>query len=136
MKKNFKSLIASILAVAMVFTLAACGTPGTPGQSGPSGTPGKSGNEPAPAFVYVSSFREIDNAQGQGIGAACFTDKGFYTTPSEIVGQREPAEGEVAEYEGLGPKIRSVAVKLYCKYRIFLRNKDCGVTILWKNVSI
>ena len=100
MKKSLKSLIASVLAVAMIFALAACGTSGTPGQSGPSGTPGKSGNEPAPAFVYVSSFREIDNAQGQGIGAACFTDKGFYTTPSEIVGQREPAEGEVAEYEG------------------------------------
>ena len=100
MKKSLKSLIASVLAVAMIFALAACGTSGTPGQSGLSGTPGKSGNEPAPAFVYVSSFREIDNAQGQGIGAACFTDKGFYTTPSEIVGQREPAEGEVAEYEG------------------------------------
>ena len=100
MKKSLKSLIASVLAMAMIFALAACGTSGTPGQSGLSGTPGKSGNEPAPAFVYVSSFREIDNAQGQGIGAACFTDKGFYTTPSEIVGQREPAEGEVAEYEG------------------------------------
>ena len=100
MKKNFKSLIASILAVAMVFTLAACGKPGTSGQSGANGTSGKNGNEAAPAFVYVSSFREVDNAQKQGIGAACFTDKGFYTTPSELVGQREPEEGEVEEYEG------------------------------------
>ena len=63
MKKSLKSLIASVLAVAMIFALAACGTPGTPGQSGPSGTPGKSGNEPAPAFVYVSSFREVENTQ-------------------------------------------------------------------------
>ncbi|MBQ3481102.1 MAG: extracellular solute-binding protein [Oscillospiraceae bacterium] len=112
MKKNFRSLIASVLAVAMLFTLAACGAPG--GQSGSSGTPGgqsassgspapsgnKSGRDGSPEFVYVSSFREVKNEDNQGIGAACFTDRGFYTTPSEVVGQREPEEGEVPEYEG------------------------------------
>ena len=75
MKKNFRSLIASILAVAMIFALTACGQSGTYGQNGMPGATGKSGNEPAPAFVYVSSFREVDNAQKQGLGAACFTDK-------------------------------------------------------------
>lgn len=94
MKKNLRSLIASVLAVAMIFALAACGKSG-----GQSGKPGQSG-EAAPAFTYVSSFREVKNEDNKPIGAACFTDTGFYTTPSEVVGQREPEEGEEKEYEG------------------------------------
>ena len=94
MKKNLRSLIASVLAVAMIFALAACGKSG-----GQSGKPGQSG-EAAPAFTYVSSFREVKNEDNKPIAAACFTDTGFYTTPSEVVGQREPEEGEEKEYEG------------------------------------
>ena len=94
MKKNLRSLIASVLAVAMIFALAACGKSG-----GQSGKPGQSG-EAAPAFTYVSSFREVKNEDNKPIGVACFTDTGFYTTPSEVVGQREPEEGEEKEYEG------------------------------------
>ena len=100
MKKNHRSLIASILALAMIFSLAACGQGNQSGQSGQSGSSGKSGNEPAPQFVYVSSFREVKNEDNSALGAACFTDKGFYTTPSEVIGRREPEEGEVEEYEG------------------------------------
>ena len=102
MKKNFKSLIASIVAVVMIFSLAACGKSG--GQSGTPGSSGKSGSKPgkdsAPEFVYVSSFREVGSVENQAVGAACFTDTGFYTTPSEVVGQREPYEGEEEMYEG------------------------------------
>ena len=93
MKKNFKSLIASILAVTMIFALAACGTPG----GSPSGNPG---SETAPDFVYVSSFQEVKNEDNQAIGASCFTPEGFYTTPSEVVGRREPNEGETEQWEG------------------------------------
>ena len=102
MKKNCKSLIASVLAVAMIFALAACGSPaGTPsGSPAAPGKPGKTGSESTPAFVYVSSFREVKNENNRGIGTTCFTDKGFYTTPSEIVGHREHEEGAVEEYEG------------------------------------
>ena len=96
MKKNYRSLIASVLAVAMVFSLAACGTPG--GQSGKPGP--QSGSDAAPEFAYVPSFREVKNGNNQPLGAACFTERGFYTTPSEVVGRREPEEGEVEEYEG------------------------------------
>ena len=98
MKNNLKSLIASILAVAMILSLAACGAPG--GETGKPGRPGSSGSDETPAFVYVSSFREVQNENNQPIGAACFTDTGFYTTPSEVVGQREPREGEEVEGEG------------------------------------
>ncbi|MBR0207723.1 MAG: extracellular solute-binding protein [Oscillospiraceae bacterium] len=94
MKKNWKSLIASVLAVAMIFTLAACGKSG--GRNGKSGQSG----DTAPAFAYVSSFREVKNRDNQAVGAACFTDSGFYTTPSEVVGRREPRDGEEEEYEG------------------------------------
>ena len=91
MKKNCKSLIASVLAVAMIFALAACGSPaGTPsGSPAAPGKPGKTGSESTPAFVYVSSFREVKNENNRGIGTTCFTDKGLYTTPSEIVGHRD-----------------------------------------------
>ena len=59
MKKKFQSLIASVLAVMMIFSLAACGK--TESGSGANGTPsgGKTGGKTGdtPAFVYVSSFR-------------------------------------------------------------------------------
>ena len=85
MNNKLKSLIASVLAVVMIFALAACGKSGE--VSGKGGS--KTGRENAPDFVYVSSFREIDN-DNSALGAACFTDRGFYSTPSEIVGRREP----------------------------------------------
>ena len=102
MKKSFRSLIASVLAVMMLLSLAACGG-GKSGGSTPSGggTPssgGKSGE--TPSFVYVSSFREVPSEKNQALGAMCFTDEGFYTSSSDVVGQREPKEGEVQEYEG------------------------------------
>ncbi len=106
MKNTYRSLIASVLAVAMIFTLAACGKAG---QSGTPGGSGKSG-EASPAFVYVSSFREVKNEDNSPVGAACFTETGFYTTPSEVVGRREPAEGETEDYEG---QFDILAEKLY-----------------------
>ena len=94
MKKKYSSLFASVLAVAMLFTLAACGAPGSQG-----GTPSSQGDA-VPEFVYVPSFREVKNEDNQAIGAACFTDEGFYTTPSELVGRRAPRAGEDEEYPG------------------------------------
>ena len=102
MNNKFKSLIASVLAVMMILSLAACGT-GTDSSAGNgSSTPAQSGSKTAetPAFTYVASFKEVPNEDGQSIGALSFTDKGFYTTSSDVVGQREPEEGEVQEWEG------------------------------------
>ena len=102
MKKNFQSLIASVLAVMMIFSLAACGK--TESGSGANGTPsgGKTGGmtSDTPAFVYVSSFREIPSEDNESLGALCFTADGFFTSTSDVVGQREPEEGEVQQYEG------------------------------------
>ncbi|MBR0040642.1 MAG: extracellular solute-binding protein [Oscillospiraceae bacterium] len=97
MKKNLKSLIASVLALMMIFSLAACGkTDNSGGSVTPSG--GKAGE--TPAFTYVSSFREVPNEENEALGAICFTSDGFYTSSSDVVGQREPREGEVQEWEG------------------------------------
>ena len=97
MNKKLKSFVASLLAVMMLVSLAACGGGGDkPGGSAPGKT---GGNESAPAFVYVSSFREIPN-DNKSIGVACFTGDGFYTTSSDVIGRREPEEGETELYEG------------------------------------
>ena len=100
MKNKYRSLIASVLAVAMVFALAACGAGGSQSGTGAPSAGGKSGSESAPLFVYVPSFREVKNDDNKALGAACFTADGFYTTPSEVVGRREGTEGEAEEYEG------------------------------------
>ena len=92
MNNKHRSLIASVLAVAMLLSLAACGGGGqTPSQGG-TGTGGKSGKDSVPEFVYVSSFEQIEN-NNTSIGVGCFTDTGFYTTGSDIVGQEESEDG-------------------------------------------
>lgn len=102
MKRNWKSLIASVLAMVMIFSLAACGQGGgeSGGPSGSGKSGGKGGKESTPEFVYVSSFREIANEDNESMGTLCFTDSGFYTTSSDVVGQREPEEGEEQLWEG------------------------------------
>ena len=97
MKKNFKMLLASVLALAMLFSLAACGKGG---EGGGASRPGASGKDGTPEFVYVSSFKTVENEKNQPISALLFTDAGFYTTTSDVVGRREPKEGEVEEVEG------------------------------------
>ena len=99
MKKTTKQLFASILLVAMLFSLAACGRSGQSSQSG-AAKPSQSGKVETPAFTYVSSFREIKNDKNEALGVIGFTDKGFYTTTSDVVGRREPEEGETEEWEG------------------------------------
>ena len=107
MKKNMRSLIASVLALVMIFSLAACGQgsdtqsgTGNPSGSGKSGSGKSGGKDSTPGFVYVSSFREIEDNENKPIGALGFTETGFYTTSSDVVGQREPEEGEEPMYEG------------------------------------
>ena len=100
MKKIFRALIASVLAVMMVFSLAACGAKESNDGSAKPGNTGKTGGkETTPEFVYVSSFEKANN-NNRPMGAACFTETGFYATSSDVVGQREPREGEVEEWEG------------------------------------
>ena len=103
MKKTFRALVASVLAVMMILSLAACGgkdTSNTPGGNAKGGASGKTGGKDGtPTFVYVSSFEKIAN-DNKPLGVTAFTDSGFYATSSDVVGQREPEEGEVQEWEG------------------------------------
>ena len=107
MKNTLRALVASVLAVMMIFSLAACsgkdtsGGTGAPAASGTGGKPGgkTGGKDSVPAFVYVSSFETIAN-DNKPLGVTSFTDEGFYATSSDVVGQREPEEGEIQEWEG------------------------------------
>ena len=90
---KMKKLFALLLAAAMLLSLAACGK----GSDKPEATP-------TPEFVYASEFKTL--SQGNGMDPASdfsarFIDEtGFIGTMYEVVGQREPYEGEVAEYDG------------------------------------
>ncbi len=92
MNKNLRMLLASVLALAMLLSLAACGDGGS--------KPGSAGKESTPAFVYTSSFREVEKDSADPMSALLFTDDGFYTTTSDVVGRREPKPGEKEDWEG------------------------------------
>ena len=102
MNKSFRSLVSSVLALMMIFSLTACGDGNNPsgGGSNPSGGSSKPGKENVSDFVYVSSFEEYMNDDGYALIPVCFTDTGFYTTGSDVIGQRELEEGETLSYEG------------------------------------
>ena len=91
MKKKFTTLVALLLCFAMALSLAACGKV----ENGDSNTQ----PEETPEFVYTSSFKTLSHGQ-DSIYPICYTDEGFYLIKNEVVGQREPEEGEVAAYEG------------------------------------
>ena len=101
MNRTIKMIFASALIFAMLFSLAACGQSAEQsGGTGKPGKPGTSGKADTPAFVYVPSFREVENEKNEAVGVLAFTDTGFYTSSSDIVGRREPKEGETEEWEG------------------------------------
>ena len=61
MNNRFKAFVASVLAVMMIFTLAACGGSGDGGNAqGEGGT--KPGSQSIGDYAYVSSFKEFDKA--------------------------------------------------------------------------
>ena len=91
---NLKKLFALLLAAAMVFSLAACGKEG--GEENPAETP-------TPELVYASEFTTFSGtySREEANFDVAYTDAdGFIGTVSEKVGEREPEEGEVKEYDG------------------------------------
>ena len=101
MNRTIKMMLASVLVFAMIFSLAACGKAGEQGGgTSKPGKPGSSGKAETPAFVYVSGFQSAEGENNDPINVLAFTDTGFYTTASDVVGRREPKEGEVEEWEG------------------------------------
>ena len=97
MKHKFRSCAALLMALCMVFSLAACGQSGSTGSdTKPSGT---KNTEPTPEFVYSASFTKLrenskDDSQPQTV-----TADGFYSVGNEKVGDNTP-EGVTPDYEG------------------------------------
>ena len=90
--KRLTKAFCILLAAAMLLSLAACGKSG-----------GKAETTPTPDTVYVSEFKTFPGTYQGGEGyfnIQIIDDSGFIGTANEVVSQREPAEGEIAEYEG------------------------------------
>ena len=90
--KKMNKLFALLLAAALLFTLAACGK----GEDKPEVTP-------TPEMVYASEFTAFPEAYSRSEANfnIFYTDEnGFVGSVNEKVGEREPFEGEVAEYDG------------------------------------
>ncbi len=96
MKRTSLRVLAMLLCVAMIFSLAACGKE-KPEQAG--STPADSQSTPT-GFVYKSTFTPIASDSEWGLSPFFYTDDGFYATGSEIIGKREPNEGEIEQYDG------------------------------------
>ena len=98
MKRTSLRVLAMLLCVVMVLSLAACGKEST---AQPSSTAPADASQPGTAaYAYKSSFTPIATDSEWGISPALYTEDGFYATGSEKTGRREPAEGEVEEYDG------------------------------------
>lgn len=91
MKNNIKKLIALMLVLVIALSMCACGS------GGGSDTAEK---EETPEYVYNTDFQELLTGYEHYLNPRVYTANGFYATSYEKVGEREPNEGEVAEYEG------------------------------------
>lgn len=90
MNKKLKSLLALLLLAAMLLSLSACGKKQDEDQNN---------QETVPEYVYRASFESLGSDSRQ-LDPSVYTDEGYYALSYEKIGEREPNEGEVAEYEG------------------------------------
>ena len=100
MKKNIRkfrntpSLLCLLLALAMAMSLAACGASESENPETPE-EPALSGE-----MAYTASFTPISMPEDLSLTPFAYTASGFYATSYGKIGEREPDEGEVVEYEG------------------------------------
>ena len=104
MKKIMK-MLALLLALAMLFGLAACGqseSGGSDSESEKSGGRSRSKETPAPEFVYKANYAPVatDNDQMRSFYPRLVTEDGFYCVSTEVIGQRELYEGEILQWDG------------------------------------
>ena len=88
--KKMKRLFTGCLALVMLLSLAACG------KKNDVETPGTT---PAPEYVYVAEFKELQSDSESSLWPIVFTEEGFYANAYEKVGENIP-EGETPQYEG------------------------------------
>lgn len=96
MKNRIKSLAALIMALCIIFSLAACGG-GSGNEKSDSGK--SSDSEPTPEFTYTSSFKSLRSDSKDDSRPQATTADGFYCVGQEKVGEKD-ADGKPAEYEG------------------------------------
>lgn len=91
MKKNLKSVLAILLSLATLLSLAACGS-----KTGGEDTPQVAEN---PEYTYVATYNSFSSGDFSYY-PALFDKDGYYSTQSEKIGERELMEGETLEWEG------------------------------------
>lgn len=99
---NMKRFLAIVLALAMIFALAACGQKQEESEGGKeSGRNKDSKNTPAPEFVYKANYQTLNGGnKSQQFYPTLVTQDAFYCINNEVVGQRELEENETLEWEG------------------------------------
>jgi len=102
MNKVFRSIASAALAGAMLLSLAACGSAPVSGsaQNTTSAAANTATAAEAPVeYVYKSEYVSADNGESS-VWNPVFDDTGFLTCMTVKVGEREPEEGEIIEYDG------------------------------------
>ncbi len=90
MKKKLRSMLILVLTLAVLLSLAACGSKEEDKEE-----------EEHPDVAYVAETITVkSDLLTDGLSPAGFTENGFYGTSYGKIGEREPEEGEIAEYEG------------------------------------
>lgn len=93
MKRKLRSLLGLVLALAMLLSLAACGSKTEENNT--------KQEEEHPEMVYAAESLALNASElRDGISPAAYTDEGFYGLSYGKIGEQEIPEGVVPEYEG------------------------------------
>ncbi len=90
MNKNLRSVLALLLVLVLMLSLAACGKQNEE-ETAPEETA-------APEYVYTAAYKTVSGGSAY-MEPQVFTEDGFYVTANEKVGTKVPEDG-VIEYEG------------------------------------
>lgn len=96
--EKMKRIIAIFMVAVMALGLCACGDSGSSDESSKGGN--AASETPAPEFVYNAEYTSVKNTGANNwLNANLYTDKGFYSSTQEKVGENIP-EGVTPEWEG------------------------------------
>lgn len=95
-----KKIIALVLSIVTVFSLAACGKTESGSAAPSAASSGKAEATPVPEKVWVSEYNSLKEDSEAYLTPSVFTSEGFYASASEKAGTREAYRGESVSYEG------------------------------------